>query len=93
MQIFEQILQILRNIYEEKNLKIIHDERCIALKQKRDDVFVIFFSKFRKLSSILQYFKIMLIDNFKNKILFRFRKALIIRQIRYILLLNMRVYL
>ena len=37
------------------------------------------FLKFRKLNNILQYFKTMLIDNFKNKILFRFRKTLIIR--------------
>ena len=35
----------------------------------------------------------MLIDNFKNKILFRLRKTLIIRQIRYISLFDMKVYL
>ena len=35
----------------------------------------------------------MLIDDFKNKILFHLRKTLIIRQIRYILLFDMKVYL
>ena len=35
----------------------------------------------------------MLIDNFKNKILSRLRKTLIIRQIQYILLFDMKVYL
>ena len=35
----------------------------------------------------------MFINNFKNKILFRLRKTLIIRQIRYILLFNMKTYL
>ena len=35
----------------------------------------------------------MFIDDFKNKILFRLRKTLIICQIRYILLSDMKVYL
>ena len=35
----------------------------------------------------------MFIDDFKNKILFRLRKTLIIRQIQYILLSDMKVYL
>ena len=35
----------------------------------------------------------MLINNFKNKILFRLRKTLIIRQIRYISLFNIKTYL
>ena len=35
----------------------------------------------------------MFINDFKNKILFRLRKTLIIRQIRYILLYNIKVYL
>ena len=35
----------------------------------------------------------MLIDNFKNKILFRLRKTLIIHQIQYILLFDIKVYL
>ena len=35
----------------------------------------------------------MFINDFKNKILFRLRKALIIRQIQYILLFDMKVYL
>ena len=35
----------------------------------------------------------MFIDNFKNKILLCLRKTLIIRQIRYILLSDMKIYL
>ena len=35
----------------------------------------------------------MFIDDFKNKILFHLRKTLIIRQIRFILLFDMKVYL
>ena len=35
----------------------------------------------------------MLIDNFKNKILFRLQKTLIIRQIQYISLFDMKVFL
>ena len=92
-QTFDQILQILRDIYEKKNFKNNSRRIYIALKQKCDDLFVVFFSKFRKLNNILQYSKIMLINNFKNKILFRLRKTLIIRQIRYILLFDMKTYL
>ena len=35
----------------------------------------------------------MLIDDFKNKILLRLQKTLIIRQIQYISLFDMKVYL
>ena len=35
----------------------------------------------------------MLINDFKNKILFRLRKTLIIRQIQYILLFDIKIYL
>ena len=87
-QIFDQILQILRDVYEEKNLKNNSRQIYIALKQKRDNFFVVFFSKFRKLNNIMQYSKIIFIDNFKNKILSRLRKTLIIRQIQYISLLT-----
>ena len=55
--------------------------------------FIVFFSKFRKLNNILQYSKIMFINDFKNKILFRLQETLIIRQIQYILLLDIKVYL
>ena len=92
-QIFNQVLQVFRNVYKEKNFKNNLRRIYIALKQKRDDFFVVFFSKFRKLNSILQYLKIMFIDNFKNKILSRLRKTLIIRQIQYISLFNMKIYL
>ena len=86
-------MQILRDVYKEKNLKNNSRRIYIALKQKRDDLFVVFFSKFRKLNSILQYSEIMFIDDFKNKILSCLRKTLIIRQIRYILLFDMKIYL
>ena len=86
-------MQIFRDVYEKKKFKNNLRRIYIALKQKRNDSFVMFFSKFRKLNNILQYSKIMLIDDFKNKILFRLRKTLIIRQIRYILLFDMKVYL
>ena len=92
-QIFDQVLQVLRDVYKEKNFKNNSRRIYIALKQKRDDFFVVFFSKFRKLNSILQYSKIMFINDFKNKILFRLRETLIICQIRYILLFDMKVYL
>ena len=78
-QTFDQILQILRDIYEKKNFKNNSRRIYIALKQKRDDFFVMFFSKFKKLNNILQYSKIMFINDFKNKILLHLRKTLIIR--------------
>ena len=92
-QIFNQILQVFRDIYKKKNFKNNLRRIYTALKQKRDDFFAVFFSKFRKLNNILQYLKIMLIDDFKNKILFHLRKTLIIRQIQYILLFDMKTYL
>ena len=92
-QIFDQVLQILRDVYKKKKLKNNSRWIYIVLKQKRDDFFVVFFSKFKKLNSILQYSEIMLIDDFKNKILPYLRKTLIICQIRYISLFDMKVYL
>ena len=92
-QIFDQVLQVLRNIYEKKNFKNNLRQTYIALNQKRDDPFVVFFSKFEKLNNILQYLKIMLINDFKNKILSRLRETLIIRQIQYISLFDMKIYL
>ena len=92
-QILDQILQVFRDVYKKNFFKNNSWRIYIALKQKRDDFFVVFFLKFRKLDNILQYSKIMLINNFKNKILLRLRKALIIRQIQYILLFDMKVYL
>ena len=92
-QIFDQVLQVFRDVYKKKNFKNNSWRIYIALKQKRDDFFVVFFSKFRKLNNILQYLKIMFIDDFKNKILLRLRKALIIRQIWYISLFDMKAYL
>ena len=52
-QIFDQILQVFRNVYKKKNLKNNSRQIYIALKQERDDSFVVFFSKFRKLNNIL----------------------------------------
>ena len=52
-QIFDQVLQILCDVYKEKNFKNNSWRIYIALKQKRDDSFVVFFSKFRKLNNIL----------------------------------------
>ena len=92
-QIFDQVLQIFRDVYEEKNFKNNSQQIYIALKQKSDNSFVMFFSKFRKLNNILQYSKIMLINDFKNKILSCLRKTLIIRWIQYILLFDIKVYL
>ena len=86
-------MQVFRDVYKKNNFKNNLRRIYIALKQKRDDSFAVFFSKFRKLGSILQYSKIMFIDDFKNKILFRLRKTLIIRQIRYILLFDMKAYM
>ena len=86
-------MQVFRNIYEEKNFKNNLRQIYIALKQKRDNFFAVFFSKFRKLNNILQYSKIMFIDDFKNKVLSCLRKTLIIRQIWYLLLFDMKVYL
>ena len=42
-QIFDQVLQILRDVYKKKNFKINSQRIYIALKQKRDDFFVMFF--------------------------------------------------
>ena len=92
-QIFDQILQVFRDVYEKKNFKNNLRRVYTALKQKRNDLFVVFFPKFKKLNNILQCLKIMFINDFKIKILSRLRKTLIIRQIQHISLFNMKVYL
>ena len=92
-KILETVLVVLCDIYEEKNLKTNFRRVYTALKQKRKDFFALFFSEFRRLSSILQYSNSMLIDDMKDKLMSRFKKTLINQQVKYIFLSTMKTYL
>ena len=87
------IFEVLRDVYEDKNLKNNSRRIYIDLKQRSIDSFAMFFFEFRKLSNILRYIDEMLIENLKNKVFSRFRDAFINQQIQHIFLAIMKNYL
>ena len=89
----DMVFEVLRGVYEDKNLKNNSRRIYIGLKQRSTDSFAMFFFEFRKLSSILRYIDEMLIENLKNKVLPRLRDALINQQVQYTSLAAMKDYL
>lgn len=87
------IFVVFCDIYEKKNLKSNARRTYTVLKQRKNESFAIFFSEFRRLNNLLQYFDHMLIDDLKNKLLQRFRNALANTQIKHISLSDMKIYL
>ena len=90
---FNMIFEILKDVYEETNQKRIVKQKYDDFKQNEKQEFVKFFSKFIRLSRILQFLNKMLIENLENKLNKDLRSALINNFRKFITLNEMKEHL
>ena len=89
----EEVFDVLRDIYEDKNLRENARREYRALFMKASEPFAEFFSRFRKLGNILRYDDQHLIDDIKDKLVTRLRETLNYSQHKFMKLSDMRDYL
>ena len=92
-KISKQILIFFRDIYENRNAINNARREFKALRMKSHQIFDEFFSNFRRFVSIFDFFLQFQLFDFQNKIVQRFRNALIIHQKKYDSLKNLRIFL
>ncbi|KAL8812193.1 MAG: hypothetical protein Q9223_007354, partial [Gallowayella weberi] len=89
----DMIFNVLRDIYEDKNLRQNSRRKYLQLKMFPETPFANFYSEFKKLGSILGYSDQTLMDDIIDKLLERLRAALRSVQFPFTQLSEMKQYL